>query len=368
MIEIMRVLRDYILKEFFYSFLLSVAVFTFVLLVGNIITLADLIINKAVDIVSVLTLFFYMIPWLLSFTLPMAALTAVILTFGRFSSDGELTAMKASGISLFRISVPILVTGLLFGVVSFYLNDKISSNASFASRKIIKNIGMKKPTAYLEEGTFIRGLGEYVIFIHEIHGNKLKNIRVYQPQEGKATRTIVAESGEIKTMPEQNMVELTLYNGTSEEPSPTDSNSFYKLNFKTYNMTLDLSSVFKKEEINKKTRELTINELRSEIARCAQQGIGTSELWIELYQKVNMAIASFVLILIGIPLGIQAHRSEKSIGFGISLILFAIYWGTSLAGITISLQGFLPALWGVSLANILFFIGGTIIFIVTARR
>ena len=81
-----------------------------------------------------------------------------------------------------------------------------------------------------------------------------------------------------------------------------------------------------------------------------------------------MAIASFVLILVGIPLGIQAHRSEKSIGFGISLILFAIYWGTSLAGITICLQGLLPPLWGVSLANILFFIGGTVIFIVTARK
>lgn len=364
----MRVLRDYILKEFFHSFILSIVVFTFVLLVGNIITLADLIINKSVDIVSVLKLLFYMIPWLLSFTLPMAALTAVILTFGRFSSDGELTAMKASGVSIFRIAVPILVTGLLFGVASFFLNDKISSNASFASRKIIKDIGMKKPTAYLEEGTFIRGLGEYVIFIHEIRGNKLKNIRVYQPQKDKATRTIIAESGEIATMPDKNVVELVLYNGTSEEPSPTEPDNFYKLNFKTYRMTLDLSSVFKKENIDKKTREMTVRELKAEIAKCKIQGIDGSSLWIELYTKVNMAISSFVLILVGIPLGIRAHRSEKSIGFGISLILFAVYWGLSLAGITISLKNFIPPVWGVSLANIAFFVVGTVIFIVTGRK
>ncbi len=364
----MRVLRDYILKEFFHSFILSIVVFTFVLLVGNIITLADLIINKSVDVISVLKLLFYMIPWLLSFTLPMAALTAVILTFGRFSSDGELTAMKASGVSLYRIALPILVTGVLFGVASFFLNDKISSNASFASRKIIKEIGIKKPTAYLEEGTFIRGLGEYIIFIHEIKGNKLKNIRVYQPQEGKPTRTVVAESGEITTMPKDNIVELVMYNGTSEEPSPTEPDSFYKLNFRTYRMTLDLSSIFKKEEIGKKTREMTVRELQAEIADFKKRGIDTSDHWVELYKKANMAIASFVLILIGVPLGITAHRSEKSIGFGISLILFALYWGLSLGGITLSLQGWLPSFWGVSLANVVFFAAGSVIFVLTARK
>src|SRR3989338_4823804 len=175
----MRILRDYILKEFFHSFYLSIIVFTFVLLVGNIIRLADLIINKGVDIISVMKLFFYLVPWLLSFTLPMAVLTAVILTFGRFSSDGELVAMKASGISLYKISLPLLMLGIIFSFASFFLNDQLASNASFASRRVIKEVGIKKPTAYLEEGTFIRGVENYVIFIHEIRGNKLKNIRVY---------------------------------------------------------------------------------------------------------------------------------------------------------------------------------------------
>src|SRR3989344_4487569 len=118
----MRILRDYILKEFFHSFFLSIIVFTFVLLVGNIIQLADLVINKGVDILSILRLFLYLIPWLLSFTLPIASLTGVILTFGRLSSDGELTAMKASGVSLFRMSLPILMLGIIFSVTAFFLN------------------------------------------------------------------------------------------------------------------------------------------------------------------------------------------------------------------------------------------------------
>lgn len=364
----MRILRNYILKEFFHSFLLSIIVFTFVLLVGNVIRLADLIINKGVGAFSVLKLFLYLVPWLLSFTLPIAALTAVILTFGRFSGDGELTAMKASGVSLYRISFPIVMLGAIFSFTAFFLNDQVSPNASFASRKVIKEIGIKKPTAYLEEGTFIRGFENYVIFIHEIRGNKLKNIRIYQPQEGKPTRTIIAESGEINSMPEKNIIEIKLFNGTSEEPSPTDPESFYKLNFKTYYMTLDLSKVFKKEKIDKKVREMTVNELNREIQKYVSQKIDSTPLFVEIYKKINMSIASFVLVLIGIPLGIRAHRSEKSIGFGISLILFAVYWGTFLGGVALSLKGTVPPIVGVTLPNAVFFVFGVISFIYTARR
>src|SRR3990167_1947715 len=329
----MRILRDYILKEFFHSFLLSIVVFTFAFLIGNIIQIANLVINKGVNIISVLKLLFFMIPWLLSFTFPMASLTSVILMFGRLSNDGEFIAMKASGISLYRIAFPILMLGGIISSTTFILNDQISSNASYASRKVIKEIGLRSPAAYLEAGTFIRGFENYVIFIYEVKGNKFKNIRIYQPHEGKPTRTIIAESGEIATTPEKNIVELRLYNGTSEEPSPTDPGNFYKLNFKTYYMTLDLSKILKKEKIQKKTREMTVNELNKEIERSISQKIDPIPLYVEIYKKINMSVASFVLILIGIHLGIRAHRSEKSIGFGISLIFFAVYWGSSLGGV-----------------------------------
>ena len=364
----MKTLRDYVLKEFFHSFLLSVVVFTFVLLVGNIIQLADLVINKGVGIISVLKLFLFLIPWLLSFTLPIAALTAVILTFGRFSGDGELTAIRASGIGLLRISSPLLIVGIIFSFIAFFMNDQVSPNASFASRRVVKEIGMKNPAAMLEEGTFIRGFGNYVIFIYEIKGTKFRNIRIYQPQEGKTTRTIVAESGEINVQPGTSIVELKLFNGTSEEPSPTDPDSFYKLNFKTYNMTVDVAKMMRQEKIQKKVREMTVNELMKEIKNVRVQKMDTTPLYVEIYKKINMSIASFVLILMGIPLGIKAQRSEKSIGFGISLLLFAIYWGAFLGGIAMSLRGVVLPIVGVSLPNAVFFIFGLVLFIHTARR
>ena len=133
-------------------------------------------------------------------------------------------------------------------------------------------------------------------------------------------------------------------------------------------MTIDLSKILKKEKIEKKTREMTMKELRAEITKSVAQKIDPMPLLVEAYKKINMSIASVVLILIGMPLGIRAHRSEKSIGFGISLLLFAVYWGLFLAGIAISLRGALSPAIGVSLPNIVFFAAGTVIFIFTARR
>ena len=364
----MRILRDYVLKEFFHSFFLTLVVFTFVFLVGNIITLANYIINKGVDALSVLKLFAYLIPWLLSFTLPIAVLTASILSFGRLSSDGELTAIRASGISLFRVSMPIIMVGILLSFFAFFLNDRVSPNASFASRRVIKEIGIHSPAAALEEGTFIRGFENYIIFIHEIKGSKLKNIRIYQPQEGKPTRTIVAEEGEINSMPEKNLIELKLYNGTSEEPSPTDPDSFYKLNFKTYFMSLDLSKIFKKDNIQKKPREMTINELNAEIKRCIDQKIDPTPLRVEIYKKINISVATLIFVFIGIPLGVKSQRSEKSIGFVLGSVLFGIYWAAFSGMIVVAATSKIPPALAVSLPNIVFFSLGLILFILVARK
>jgi lipopolysaccharide export LptBFGC system permease protein LptF len=124
----------------------------------------------------------------------------------------------------------------------------------------------------------------------------------------------------------------------------------------------------KRERIDKKTREMTVNELTQEIDKSEFDKIDTTPLYVEIYKKINMSVASLVLVLIGIPLGIKAHRSEKSIGFGISLILFAVYWGAFLGGIALALKKAISPALGVSLPNMVFFLLGIVLFTNTARR
>ncbi|UCH12381.1 MAG: LptF/LptG family permease, partial [Candidatus Omnitrophota bacterium] len=260
----MKILRNYVLKELIGPFFLSIIVFTFALLVGNLIKLANFIITKGVDIISVSKLFFYLLPYLLSYTIPMAMLTACLLAFGRLASDNEITAMRASGISLFRISLPAIVVSLIISLGLIPLNNRLIPKARFVSRRILKEIGIKRPIAYLEAGTFIKAFGDYIVFIYAIDKDKLKNVRIYQPQEGKQTRTIVAEEGEIISIPKKNAIRLKLTNGTSDEPDPRDPENFCKLNFKTYYMTLSTKEAFNPKKLDRKPKEMTLNELRNE--------------------------------------------------------------------------------------------------------
>lgn len=366
----MKILRNYILSEFLKAFILSLGVFTFVMLTGNIIKVMDMIINKGVQIFYVLKLLFFLVPYLLSYTIPMAALCATLLVFGKLSSDNELTAMKASGVSLYRIVSPVLIVGLILSIYSLYLNDRLVPKAHLETRKTMRDIGLRSPSAYMEAGTFIRGFEDYIIFIYEINGNKLKNIRIYQPQKDKPTRTIVAQDGEFIPIPEKRIVKLKLIDGTTEEPIPTDPTNFYKLNFKTYYMTLNLEEPEKtSENIKKKAKDMTFRELKNEMKEIIAAGISDiSPLLTRIHKKVALSFASIAFMLIGLPLAIRTHRSEKSIGFGISLAVLIIYWLLLATGNVCALRKVLPPWLSMWLGNIIFIVIGTLLLYKTAKR
>lgn len=358
----MQILRNYIIKELLGPFILSLVVFTFVLLMGNIIQLAELLITKGVEIIYVGKLFFNLIPYLLSYTIPMSILTAVLLTFGKLSSDNEITAIRASGISLLPILIPVLVIGILFCMFSIYLNDKVLPKSHFNSRKILSEIGFKKPTAYLEAGTFIKTFKKYIIFIYSIEKNKLHNIRIYEPQEGRPTRTIIAEHGEFIPLPEQKLIKLKLINGVSDEPNPENPNSFFKLTFKTYFITLDLAENPQGSNIEKKPKDMTIDELKEEIKKFTKESIDPSPLLTEIHKKISLSFSSLAFILIGLPLAIRTKRHEKSIGFGMSLIIIIIYYLLLASGEAVSLRQLCPPVVAMWFPNILLVLIGSFLF------
>ena len=343
----MKILRKYIIKEIIVMFLFSLAIFTFTLVIGNIIRLAELVINRGVDIRLVSRLFLYLIPFLLSYTIPMSILTSVLLVFGRLSGDNEIIAIRASGINIYRLSVPLLTVGLLFSLFSVVLTDKIIPQMHFASRKIIKSIGIKTPAAYLEPGTFIKSFKGYIIFIHEIDKNKLKGVRIYQPQKDRSTRTIIAEKGEFMTLENQNAVKLKLINGTSDEPNPKNPVNFYKLNFKTYYLTLNVDeSTAPSDYTEKKPKEMNFQEIKNEVKRLGQYHVDTPALITEFHRKISVSFASLVFVIIGIPLGIFTRRGEKTIQFAIALGVIVVYYLLMAVSMALSLKGIgNPAYW-----------------------
>jgi len=191
----MKILRDYILREMFPPLVLSIFIITFALLIGNLVKLADFVINKGVDLSYVFRIFMYLIPNLLNITIPMAVLTATLLAFGRLSSDNEITAMRATGISFIRIAMPAITLGLIFSLISIPLNDKVVPRAHYKTRMLIKELGMRKPTAYMEAGTFIRGFKDYILFIYEINTSRTGRLQQYKDISAAERRAHQDNSG-----------------------------------------------------------------------------------------------------------------------------------------------------------------------------
>lgn len=347
----MRILRNYILKEILSPLMLSLIIITFAFLIGNIVKLADYVISKGVEMIYVWRLFICLIPNILSYAIPISVLTATLLAFGRLSSDNEITAMRATGINLYRISIPAIILGLLLSVLSLPLQDKIVPMAHYNARILIKEVGLRYPAAYLEAGTFIRGFKDYILFIYDIKYEKdrtiFKNIRIYQPQKDGPTRTVIAKRGELISLPDKNTVKLRLIDGTSEEPNPMNPKLFYKLNFKTYYITLTLDDSTM-EEKGKKNKEMTFDELLKNAEELKKAGIDPTPLIRRLHKRIASSFASLAFILIGIPLAITARRSEKSIGIGLAFGLATIYWLLLAFGQVLATQDMLPiwlAMW-----------------------
>ncbi len=348
----MNILHNYILREILIAFVIAMLLFTFILLVGNLAKLVELVIRKGVDFVSVLKLFLFLMPYLLKFTIPMSLLTSTIFVFGRLSADREIVAMQASGIRLFKLAFPVLVLGLLFSTASIALSDQLLPKAHFAYRKLLKDIGVKNPTSILEAGTFIEGFGDYVLFIYSIDKEILQNIRIYQPQEGRLPRTIVAKTGQILTSPDKEVITLKLTDGTSDEPNPQHPETFYKLNFKTYLINLKFSNVMK-EELSKKTKDMSLRELLEKIRKYRKEKINVAPLTTEIHKRLSMAFSSLVFVLIALPVAIRTGRKELSINFAISMGVSFVYWIFLALGEALSLRGVVTAEIGMWSPNIL---------------
>jgi LPS export ABC transporter permease LptF len=345
----MKILRNYILKETAGPFLLSLAVLTFVMLLGNLLRLTDLIINKGVSILLVGKLFLLMIPMLLSFTIPIASLAAVLLAFGRLSSDNEITAIRVSGLNFVKLVIPLLVVAIILSLILVYLNDRVTPYVHYQTRQAVFDIGLKNPTAALEAGTFIDAFRDYVLFIYRIEGNKLYNIRLYQPkgQERKTIRTILAKSGEFVPLPNENKIKLKLINGTSDEPDINNPSNFYKLNFNTYFMTLSLSPD-RTGKIQKKAKDMSLKELAQETQRLQSLNINPSPLVTEFHKKIAMSFSCFVFILLGCPLAIMMHRKEKMANLGAAFLIIASYYLLTIGAEALSIQNLLKpeiAMW-----------------------
>ena len=339
----MKIINRYMLREFLVSFGLAIAIFSFVLLMGNIFKITDLIINKNVEIWLVVKFLANTFSHLISYIIPMSMLTASLMFFGRLSSDHEVVAMKASGMSFGEILRPFIVLGCLVCLVLFLLNHTVIPHASYRNLLFKKEITMKKPQALLEERIFNESFDKYTVYVNKIRGSKLEGVRIWELRPHGTPRVITAREGEFMTSEDKKTLILRLGRGSIQEVYEKDTVKYHKMNFTNHFIQLSCSDL-SEGGAEKRAKDMTFMELKKKMDKLKEKGVDISPLLTEYYERQALSFASLPFILVGISLVIKTKRGARSFGFGISLVVFIIYYLLLMLGETLARKGLNPGL------------------------
>ena len=325
----MHILRNYILKECLQPFVLSISVLTSVFLLGYLPQLANKVINDGVSLTAMSQVFLYYIPILLGYTLPIACLVTVILAFGHMSSENEILAMRASGIHLRRLLVPLIVVGIALSLVVYILNDRIIPEAYDAQTRILQETGVKIPLLCWRPAALSTLLINISFLFTVWKAINYTGSGSTSPWPNKPTRTTVSQEGEFVHVPGKDQLMLKLINGTTDEPDAKNPNNFYKLNFQQSFMYMDLSK--KRVTSEKKFKAMTLRELSRKIDEIRSLFIDPAPLLAEYHRRLAWSLSPLLFILLGFPFAAITHRRARSANLLYALLFAAPYYILSLA-------------------------------------
>lgn len=240
----MKIVWKSTIKELVGPFFFGLGVITFVLLMDFILDVLKKIINKGLPIDVVLEVFALSLAWMLALSIPMAVLIAALMGYGRLSSDSEIIAYKACGVSLINLMKPGILFGMILAALLMLFNDRILPEANHRARMLMSDITRKKPTWSIEENIFLDYFDGYHILVRKVNNetNELIDVTIFEHKDPKAPKTITAKSGEIKFSPDGSRLILDLYNGEIHEPDPNDTERYRRVNFKKQTMTIEGAS------------------------------------------------------------------------------------------------------------------------------
>ncbi|MFN2431206.1 MAG: LptF/LptG family permease [Gemmatimonadota bacterium] len=195
----MKILSRYVLKEHVGPLLFGQAVFTLVLLMNQVARKFDELARRDLDPAIIAHFFVLTLPFILAVTFPMGVLVATLAAFGRLSADNEITAMKASGVSLYELLTPLLGAAGLLALAMVWFNHAVLSESNHELSRLEQDIGRTKPTFVLREGTINEpgGAGNYRLVVERIDrdADRLYGVRIHDQSNPAIQRTIVADSG-----------------------------------------------------------------------------------------------------------------------------------------------------------------------------
>lgn len=325
----MKTIDHYIARQFIGPFFVGVAAFVAILLgIGQIYDAVQLVVRDGFPIGMVLQWFFLRIPTVVALTMPMATVFAALMASGELSSRGEIVAMRAGGVSVWRMAVPVLVAGAGVSVVAFVFNEAIGPACNNRATTMLHSYLREERD--IEKPVWFRmpEQGEAQRFVYAdkaaLAKQVMTNVAIIEFDKGKPREVFFAERAEWRgeTWVLMNVVHKR------------DTGRGYSEEFvKEIRYDIGRSPADIKLKRQKRPEDLTLGELLAESRRLAPaRGVRVTgrNRPLKLIQHFHIRIAApwaaFCFAILGFPLGMRPQRASTGVGFGISLAIVFVYY------------------------------------------
>lgn len=362
----MRIVDRYLLKEMALPFVLALVGFLIFILLFLLGQFSRLMVERIItpDVLALLLL--YRLPYLLVLALPVATLFAIFLALGRLSHDRELIALQASGLSLRRLLIPLLVVGLILSGVDLFISDRLApwGNQRYLNL-LLEQLYGGRSTPQIRDNAFFKGVEERFFFVrrHDPERNLLEDVLIYdlsgtlRLQNGEAFPKIITA----KTATWEDDL-WRLHDGVIHA-FDSEGNLTYKSRFEA--MTIHVGATIQRLAFEQRTpSEMSLGELSQRISDFRKIGRPAEGLIVEYHLKIAIPLACFVFALFGAPLSLLIGPRGRALGVILAVILVLIYQGVLFwTAQILGTRGDLPPAWGAWLPNVIFGLIGVVLFL-----
>lgn len=321
----MRIIDRYILRQMAWPFSLGLVVFTFLLIVPELMKYAEEYVSKGVSLLIVGQLVVTLLPYSLALTIPMSLLLALLVAFGRLSADREFVAMQACGVSLYRLFRPVMLVATLSCLATAYVYMVLIPVGNQTFREITFNLVASSAENEVKPRVFFDGFPNVVLYAREVPATGgWDGVFIADNRSGEGNSVYLARHGRAVVDRAAKTVEMVLEGWTRHE---TDAKGGYRV-FRGDHLVLNLSpeGMFPAGGIPKGLREMSVPELKARIAEVRASGASPHNEVFELQKRYSIPAACLVFGLIGLALGATNRRDAKLAGFVLGIgVIFAYY-------------------------------------------
>ncbi|MCL4781682.1 MAG: LptF/LptG family permease [Bryobacterales bacterium] len=362
----MRLLSRYVLIECVRGTVLGVTLFTFVLFLQRIGKLFEPMVRGSASLTDVAWLFALVLPPALTFTIPLGVLVGVLIGLSRMASDGEITAIRASGVSARLLLRPVLIFAGITTLFTGFGTTVLTPAAIKETYHVLNRLIADQLTAEIQPRIFEEQFPGMVLYVGDVipgHTVRWRNVFIADtrpPEErdaanpdGKSNGPLITVARETIATPDikNNRIQLSLIDGTTHEPGETD-NEYFNSSFPRSEQVLVAQPP--RELRAKAYAEMDMGSLRRELGN-------NVEAQIEWHQRLALPFACLLLCLIGMPLGVSTRRGGKSTAVVLTVALAFLYYVGLVTAVGLARGQTMPAWLAMWLPNILFGLTGIVL-------